>query len=367
MKLINLYFLLLLSILLSSSLICTTLPGTSDLDRIGPSSSSISPREKSAWNPTIAEIIGKMNETRIYNSIDRLQSIPTRRYGTEGSLEAASYLCDELSDIPGLRVEYDSGSILKNIIATLPGIDNSSEGIVMVGAHYDSEGECPGLADTCRALDCHDSYCIEAAMGECSAPSDTCRAPGATDNACGVAIVLELARIMSQYQFNHTIAFALWSGEEDGIGSRQYVNSMAHNSVNIPLYFNFDSACYDPEDRFILDVMYNNQSIWAKEMITQDNTLYGINFTLTYNVHTCGSDHKPFWGNYYPAVMTHSQTHGPAHSESDTIDKVSSKYALKNGQLGMIVLAQVAEIQKSSTGDLPVSKISNKSTSSLVN
>ena len=43
--------------------------------------------------------------------------------------------------------------------------------------------------------------------------------------------------------------------------------------------------------------------------------------------------------------MTHSQTHGPAHTQFDTINNVSSDYALKNGQLGMALIAQIAEVQ----------------------
>jgi hypothetical protein len=182
--------------------------------------------------------------------------------------------------------------------------------------------------------------------------SSSTRAPGATDDACGVAIVLELARVMSQHQFSHTIAFALWNAEEQGmLGSSAYTEYAVQNSLKIPLYFNYDSSCYDPSGRFILDIMCNSQSSWAKDMMTQDNTLYGIGFTLTYNVHTCGADYKSFWGRGYTAVMTHeeptlySNDHGPAHTSSDTIDQVSTAYALKNGQLGMAVLAQVAEVQ----------------------
>jgi len=44
--------------------------------------------------------------------------------------------------------------------------------------------------------------------------------------------------------------------------------------------------------------------------------------------------------------MTHEESHGPAHPLSDTIDKISSRYALKNSQLGMAVLAQIAEVQR---------------------
>jgi len=81
-----------------------------------------------------------------------------------------------------LTVDYNGGS--RNIIGTLPGVNTSSKDIGMVDAHYDSVS------------------------------SDPARAPGATDNTCGVAIVVELARVMSQHQFNHTIAFALWNSEE---------------------------------------------------------------------------------------------------------------------------------------------------------
>jgi Zn-dependent M28 family amino/carboxypeptidase len=152
---------------------------------------------------------------------------------------------------------------------------------------------------------------------------------------------------MSHYQFNHPIAFALWNDEENGNqGSHAYAASAAQSSLKIPLYFNYDSSCYDPQGRFVLDIKYNSQSAWAEELMTKDNTLYGIGFTLTYNVHTtCSSDHASFWSHGYAAVMTHSETHGPQHTPSDTIDKVSTAYALKNCQLGMAVLAQTAEVR----------------------
>jgi len=255
-----------------------------------------------------------MSETNIYNTTDALQRIPTRLNGTAGNVEAADYLYGKLSSISGLTVKYNGSD--KNIIATLPGTTTSSTDIVMVGAHYDSTS------------------------------SDLAKAPGATDDACGDAIVLELARVMSQYQFNHTIVFALWNAEEKGsLGSNAYAESAARSSQKILLYINFDSSCYDSTGNSILDIMYNNQSSGAAEMMTQYNTLYGTNFSLTYNVHTCDADYRPFWSHGYPAVQTHQESHGPYHTPSDTIDKISSAYALKNGQLGMTVLAQVAGVQ----------------------
>jgi Zn-dependent M28 family amino/carboxypeptidase len=167
-----------------------------------------------------------------------------------------------------LKVEYEGGSY-KNIIATLPGTNTSSADVVIVGAHYDSVSSSP-------------------------------KAPGGADDACGDAIVLELARVISQHQFNHTVVFALWNDEEGGEkGSNAYAESAAANLEKIPLYFNFDSSCYDHEGHFIPDVMYNSQSSWAGELMTKDNTPYGINFTLTYNVHTCSADCLSFWSHGY--------------------------------------------------------------------
>ena len=265
-------------------------------------------------DPFIADMLEQVDDGAIYSTVLDLQGFATRYYGTPGNLEAAAYLFNRLSSIPGLEVEYQGGE-LRNVIATLPGKGASSH-VYMVGAHYDSES------------------------------SDVGNAPGATDNGGGVAIVLELARVMSQYSFESTIKFALWNTEEGGAGiggSQAYVRQAVAEHTDVALYMNLDSSCYDPGNRFVLDIMHNDRSAWASEMMTAHNALYGIGFNLTYKVHnSCGSDHRSFWSAGYPAVMTHEEVHGPAHSADDTIDQVSTLYAKKNGQLCMSVLAELA-------------------------
>ena len=262
----------------------------------------------------VATMISKMNTIEIYNTVYTLQNFKTRAYGYSGNVEAASYLYNRLSNISGLSVEYQGD--YRNIVATLPGVDPTSNATYIVGAHYDSFSS--NLSDS----------------------------PGATDDGGGVAIVLEFARIMSQYSFNRTLKFVFWNCEENGeLGSTQYVKYAYNNKINISLYMNFDSSCYDPYNRMTLDIMSNNQSSWVSDMMTEYNTLYGINLTLNYNIHTCSSDHIPFWAYGYTALMTHQEVHGPEHTSDDTIDKVSTSYAEKNGQLGMSVLATLAEVQ----------------------
>jgi putative aminopeptidase FrvX len=170
------------------------------------------PRSQSVQDSVIAEMISKIDESEIYNTVYSLQNFTTRIYGYSGNTEAATYLYDRLDNISRLGVEYQ-GSYM-NIIATLHGNDTTSNATYMVGAHYDSTS------------------------------SNQSNAPGATDNGGGVGIVLELARVMSQYRFNHTLKFALWNAEENGVlGSNDYVKYAYSNELNISLYVNFDSAC----------------------------------------------------------------------------------------------------------------------------
>ncbi|MDP3041965.1 MAG: M28 family peptidase, partial [Candidatus Omnitrophota bacterium] len=76
-----------------------------------------------------------------------------------------------------------------NIIAVLPG-DRAPDKFLIVSAHYDSKGS-----------------------------------PGANDNASGVAVVLESARILSQYKLDYTIKFVLFTAEESmgRIGEKYFI------------------------------------------------------------------------------------------------------------------------------------------------
>lgn len=267
-------------------------------------------------DPRLRAMISQVDESRIYQSTYDLQNFTTREYPSEGNERAGDYLHDRLAAIPGLEVEYGSDAY-RNVIATLPGEGATSDGVVVVGVHYDSTSSDPEYA------------------------------PGATDNAGGAAIVLELARVMSGYGFNHTVQFAFWNAEEDAQGgSRAYAAHARATSLEIPLYMNYDSSCYDPDGRRVLDVMYDTESEPFAELYGHYNSLYDIGFDLTYNVHECRSDHASFREAGYPAVTTHCEEHSPgAHTPGDTIDLVSPDYAARNARLGLLILSDTAEIR----------------------
>jgi len=266
-------------------------------------------------DPLIREALSQVNESGIRRTVADLEGFSTRYDGTEGNVRAGTYLHERLDTLPALSVRYQDDRF-RNVLGTLPGEGSASDEVVIVGAHYDSIS------------------------------SDPKQAPGATDNACGVAIVLEQARILSRYRFNRTLVFAFWNTEETGIqGSGSFADEAALRHLEIPLYFNYDSACYDPENRMVIDLMYGRDARDIAGLAIQDTALYGVNATLTSNLHHCDADYLPFRDHGYPTLMTHSESHGPAHSLKDTLDQASLAYAVENTRLGTTVIARVAGIE----------------------
>jgi len=82
-----------------------------------------------------------------------------------------------------------TGVVVEDVLAIQKGRDPNR--VVIVGAHIDSR-----VTDVMNV---------------------TSDAPGANDNASGVALVLEAARLLSQRQFDATIVYAVFSGEEQGL------------------------------------------------------------------------------------------------------------------------------------------------------
>ncbi|GHA64380.1 M28 family metallopeptidase [Pontibacter akesuensis] len=89
----------------------------------------------------------------------------------------------------GRRVPKDTE--MANVMAILKGTDPSDDRVIIVGGHLDS-----------RATDVMDAKS---------------KSPGANDDASGVAMVMEMARIMAPYKFPGTLIFVAFQGEEQGL------------------------------------------------------------------------------------------------------------------------------------------------------
>jgi Peptidase family M28 len=112
----------------------------------------------------------------------------------------------------GNRILFDVR--ISNVIATLRGSETPDR-IYVISGHYDSR---------------------------CSDPNDyTCLAPGADDDASGVAVSMELARIMATRTPRSTLVFAAVAGEEQNLyGSNFLAQTYKNASVNVAGMFTND-------------------------------------------------------------------------------------------------------------------------------
>jgi hypothetical protein len=74
---------------------------------------------------------------------------------------------------------------------------------------------------------------------------DSVNNPGADDNASGVAAVMELARVMTQYQFDATLVFVAFDREEQGLHGA-YAYTAAHDTSKIRGMLSLDMIAYNP-------------------------------------------------------------------------------------------------------------------------
>jgi hypothetical protein len=289
----------------------------------------------SELNATLQEIISKVTESDLTNYITDLQNFNTRfAYTTQCNL-SAQYIYDEFASYPALSVESDyfvyNSYLVRNIIATLPGVNDSDDTVFVVGGHYDS-------------------YSGDAWNN----------APGADDDASGTSVALEAAKILSQYRFNSTIKFAAWTTEELGlIGSEHWVQNAFLNDMNIGAYLNFDMIGYDPGNNMGLDIGYNDDSTWISDEMISINSDFSIGLTLTTGPGGTRSDHASFWQWGYPAVeCIESDFNTPNyHTINDTIDKLNMVFDRKVTQLGLATLAKLAGVLPPSLGAVYLDRV----------
>ncbi|MCB9252114.1 MAG: M28 family peptidase [Flavobacteriales bacterium] len=103
----------------------------------------------------------------------------------------------------------------RNIFAVLPGRFTGSKSVVILEAHIDSR--CDNGCDT------------------------SCIAEGIEDNASGTALVLELARVMSRFTYNHSIVFLITIGEEQGLyGAEAFAKYVENQGIEVKAVLNND-------------------------------------------------------------------------------------------------------------------------------
>lgn len=218
----------------------------------------------------------------------------------------------------------------QNVVATLPAPKHreNAKGI-LIGAHYDAQGEVNG-----------EVY------------------PGADDNASGVAVLLEIARLLSLREHTISFTFVAFGAEEEGIlGSRAFVAAEQEWTRELRLMMNLDMVGRPFLDGSALRMLVPRASealgfvvgerkkketdaLLHRAAQKEDCPIYGIP-EIAMKKLGYYSDSVPF-GSMSPTIFLSDAALLDYHSPGDTRDKIDPETMLRAARL---VLAIVQEIE----------------------
>lgn len=306
-------------------------------------SASLKPRSALAQLPAV------FSESRMLGHVQYLASeqMQGRGLGSKQLDDAAGYIAERFKAAGLIPWNKTTGGYfqtwtqrvgpkkrkqrLKNVIGILPGTNKKlgAESII-VAAHYDHLGK--GWPDVHKGDEGKIHY-------------------GADDNASGVAIMLELARIVGdKWKPERSILFIAFTGEEaELLGSRHYINN---NNKQYPLrgvraMINLDTVGR-LGDQPITVFGTGSATEWA-------HILRGIGFVTGIKINSVAndigsSDQKSFLDRGIPAVQFFAAAHSDFHRPGDTADKIDSASLVKVA----IVLKEVVEYVANRTEPLTI-------------
>jgi hypothetical protein len=294
-------------------------------------------------DPLVSAMVNSVETTNLYRLVRRLsgdepvvaggepRNVTTRHTSSGQPVRSAVRMVFERFQELGLSTTFAIWSVSSpsyvntNVIATLPGGALSNE-LVLIVAHLDNM------------------------------PTGA-RAPGADDNASGSAAVLTAAGVMSQYRFERTIRFVLFTGEEQGMrGSTNYAAAAKAAGDNIIGVLNLDMIAWNTNspDTFQLYTRtpstpgYTNDLLIATTFTNAVNA-YGLSNRLAPVIIANGftpSDHSSFWNKGYAAILAIEEYGGDFnlyyHTVNDTLSRFNLPYFTAAVQAGIATVAHLA-------------------------
>jgi Zn-dependent M28 family amino/carboxypeptidase len=244
----------------------------------------------------VAEMIDQVSETEVYSLTGGLSgewpvtiggslyTIQDRNTGSNVSIQKATQYISETFAAHNLSPIFHewqtSGYSGRNVIGEITG-ESRPDDVFLITAHLDN---MPTVTE--------------------SNPF----APGADDNASGSVAVLVAAQILSQYDWDCTLRFASFTGEEQGkLGSLQYAEMASYRGDNILGVLNLDMIGYNSDEDPAIDLHIRSGEagdLAIANLFTDVISAYDLD--LNPEIVSSGisaSDHASFWYYGYPAIL----------------------------------------------------------------
>lgn len=247
----------------------------------------------------IQQMVNKVSQDTILSIIQRLQAFRTRYSTTDSARSCAEWIKNKFIGygFDSVYTETFSASYAPNVIAVKRGVIYPGRNYVVGCAHYD-----------------------------CTSQTPTTFAPGADDNGSGTAGILEVARALRTYQFEHSIRLIAFCGEEQGLLGSDYYAQRAYNMGDTILgAVNLDMFAYSTPDRdtltIINDTTYIN-NLWLANYFSACADTYTLLKKKVWTGRRPQSDHASFSRYGYSAIQGRenlSVSNPYYHTTGDTI------------------------------------------------
>lgn len=303
----------------------------------------------SASPPSVQDLMAQVDAGRMRATVERLASFHTRNTLSPTVAEAAEWLAGEYRKIPKLQVE-----LMKYTMPASRRVPEAKEVVQVVAV-------LPGMTDRRIVIGGHlDSLNLQA-------DAATGRAPGANDDASGVALALELARVMGPHVWNQTIVFCGFTGEEQGlIGSRALVvrakaegwkleamlnNDMVGNGASVNGLKDDKTIRVFSEEHDPTPANEQRPPHFSRELarliewvVRRDMKDFRVKLVLRRDRFGRGGDHTPFVENGFTAIRFCEMVEefGRQHNDKDTVEFVDWNYLAKAAQANLASMVSLA-------------------------
>ena len=304
----------------------------------------------------IEDIINGISKDNVESILKKLESFKTRHVLSSdregfGIKASADWIHEKFSSSsPKLNVFFDTYELppqrrfnrdvtMRNVVAVLPGrLSGEEERIFLVNAHYDSYA---------RKTD--DSY-----------PKDSNDNPaaGVNDDSSGVAALIEMARVMSSYEFDATVYFVAFAGEEVGlVGSTLMAARLKEEGKNIEGVITLDMIGNSEGGNGFIDnkrmrVFSAGPADSTSRQLARYAKKVGEHYFPSAEIDCIfradrfgrGGDHTPFVLEGWPGIrmMEANENYSRQHTVHDTFENMDLDYCTRNIRIVASILASLA-------------------------
>jgi hypothetical protein len=319
-------------------------------------------RGELAKRPALIESESDFDAERMTQTIRALTSevMRGRGFAEPGLEEAANYIAQAFreaglqpaGDHPGsyFQTWSDQGGdparsvLLRNVVGVIPGSHSTlKQENVVIGAHYDHLGT--GWPDVRNGN-----------LGQIHY--------GADDNASGIAVMLELARVLvDKMNPDRNILFVAFSGEEAGRKGSAYYTK---HQQEFPVSKSIGMVNLDTVGRLgnnsVLVLGGGSASEWP-HIFRGVGFVTGISISMV-SEDLDASDHVSFHEAGVPAIQLFSGVNADYHRPTDTAEKIDSAGLVKIARVSKEVLDYLAARPQSLSSNLPQANNSGRAPTS---